>query len=566
MKILKMDSVLQSERGVSLLVSALVVVAIGLTGLGVVNNSAKNATSTVSDLNAKEAENLANGGLEAALLKLDQGQNPTQTYSLDANNEGTVFITANPDARTVTVLGVAENGVNDAKKTYTINAKFSGDDIALNSEHTSFSGNQLQGLYFEKTGSRTNILDKIRVTWNQSYCARLTTCPNPEAVIPSNGNGELGCWSAPASWTPYEDPSNQNKVLICHTPPGNPENKNTISVNKNAVATHYCHHDDSLGACTVAAATPVYVTCEENDLSEAQMDTLENYCSKTSGGAKVDRVVMTGATTVFLDGSIPNAEAKSQHSGEDIDIADVTMTTPGNYTIDSIRFNHDVTDATWFTVEGIFLDGSTTAQTFQVRTYNIDTNSLQAQQNDVQYGEDFTTEDASGEKTGEVTVFANDNYVFMAKVLGSQMTCGQNGPAAAVTARVRINGTFYNAFDGQAVVAGDLYTKDNLMVENDYAVEATASMPACNNYLKTVLSTTTSLVKFLVNGDTPPSTLSGFGGQQPVSAMLSAYISANGLIQLPSNQVIALFELGNDIGSPNADFQDLVLLITITKQ
>lgn len=40
----------------------------------------------------------------------------------------------------------------------------------------------------------------------------------------------------------------QEKVVICHRPPGNPENAHTISVSQNAVPAHLAH-GDTLGPC-----------------------------------------------------------------------------------------------------------------------------------------------------------------------------------------------------------------------------------------------------------------------------------------------------------------------------
>lgn len=39
------------------------------------------------------------------------------------------------------------------------------------------------------------------------------------------------------------------KVLVCHIPPGNPENAHTICVSANAVDAHQSHHADPIGAC-----------------------------------------------------------------------------------------------------------------------------------------------------------------------------------------------------------------------------------------------------------------------------------------------------------------------------
>lgn len=50
-----------------------------------------------------------------------------------------------------------------------------------------------------------------------------------------------------------------NKVLICHIPPGNPENKHTLEVSQNAVDAHLAH-GDYLGACTDGTPAPVPTT------------------------------------------------------------------------------------------------------------------------------------------------------------------------------------------------------------------------------------------------------------------------------------------------------------------
>ena len=49
-------------------------------------------------------------------------------------------------------------------------------------------------------------------------------------------NGQLGC-------------TNPKKVLVCHIPPGNPENAHTICVGASAVKAHEKNHGDSQGAC-----------------------------------------------------------------------------------------------------------------------------------------------------------------------------------------------------------------------------------------------------------------------------------------------------------------------------
>ena len=42
-----------------------------------------------------------------------------------------------------------------------------------------------------------------------------------------------------------------HKVLICHIPPGNPENAHEINVDYHAVPAHVANHGDTIGSCEV---------------------------------------------------------------------------------------------------------------------------------------------------------------------------------------------------------------------------------------------------------------------------------------------------------------------------
>lgn len=49
-------------------------------------------------------------------------------------------------------------------------------------------------------------------------------------------NGQLAC-------------TNPKKVLVCHIPPGNPDNAHEICVSTHAVAPHQAQHGDLVGLC-----------------------------------------------------------------------------------------------------------------------------------------------------------------------------------------------------------------------------------------------------------------------------------------------------------------------------
>jgi hypothetical protein len=49
------------------------------------------------------------------------------------------------------------------------------------------------------------------------------------------------------------DPGGEEKVTICHIPPGNPENRHEITVGASAVPAHILNHGDHVGSCTPGA-------------------------------------------------------------------------------------------------------------------------------------------------------------------------------------------------------------------------------------------------------------------------------------------------------------------------
>jgi len=64
---------------------------------------------------------------------------------------------------------------------------------------------------------------------------------NPDNGNPDNGNPDNG--------NPDND-KDQNKVTMCHIPPGNPDNAHTITVGEPAVLTHMTKHGDTIGPCS----------------------------------------------------------------------------------------------------------------------------------------------------------------------------------------------------------------------------------------------------------------------------------------------------------------------------
>lgn len=75
-------------------------------------------------------------------------------------------------------------------------------------------------------------------------------CPGGDDSVDNNNDGMPDC----AYYPGFENLSpdwicGKNKVLVCHRPPGNPNNSNTICISKNAVSAH-AGHGDFIGPCS----------------------------------------------------------------------------------------------------------------------------------------------------------------------------------------------------------------------------------------------------------------------------------------------------------------------------
>ncbi|NNK89846.1 MAG: T9SS type A sorting domain-containing protein [Saprospiraceae bacterium] len=78
-------------------------------------------------------------------------------------------------------------------------------------------------------------------------------CPNGDDTVDNNGDGIPDCSQA-LSLSDYADAwkcgNNNNKIYLCHLPPGNPANMQTLCISANAVPSHLSNHTgDSVGPC-----------------------------------------------------------------------------------------------------------------------------------------------------------------------------------------------------------------------------------------------------------------------------------------------------------------------------
>lgn len=104
---------------------------------------------------------------------------------------------------------------------------------------------------------QVNVLDGAGVNGSDilRFSVPLCVC----GASPIDSNGQVSRWGAPLQWgqagcsTTYPLETN-GKVKICHYPPGNPNNSNTLSVSVNAVKAHLAH-GDTIGECGSCSLT-----------------------------------------------------------------------------------------------------------------------------------------------------------------------------------------------------------------------------------------------------------------------------------------------------------------------
>ena len=93
----------------------------------------------------------------------------------------------------------------------------------------------------------------MKLLFSLSCCVGLLGCVSgTDETFYMTGTEEYAVQNADGEWV-CEAPK---KVLICHIPPGNPDNAHTICVSQHAVETHQSHHGDLVGACDDGGEDP----------------------------------------------------------------------------------------------------------------------------------------------------------------------------------------------------------------------------------------------------------------------------------------------------------------------
>lgn len=176
------------------------------------------------------------------------------------------------------------------------------------------------------------------------------------------------------------------------------------------------------------------------------------------------------------------------------------------------------------------------------------------------------------------TVVPKGDFTVNATVLGCAFI--RNGKPSPVTCRLKLGDYTYDPWGGYTNASeGNINDEKNPRFWESpisYNADMPVTVEACSweysweyfreykpkQILTVSTSTNSSNLKVLTNGDHAPN-IHGFQGQDSIEDFIKGYIE-NGSIKLKENEAIYLFELGNtNLNTPGADFQDLVILISV---
>lgn len=305
-----MNIKIKNNKGYTIVGTLIVITAVGLMSTAIVDLSSSGTESGNDDTQSIQATHVGGGGLQYAMHQLSYGLSPdTQNESL---GNGSFTITSNPAAQLVTVA----SAVGKAKKTQAITTTFSNNKAGLNINNGAVSNKSITGLTLDKDTGKQIVLTGFTVDWNWNNC---------DANLSCEGN---------------------DQQVICHVPPGNSNNKHTISASP---ASHPAHlaHGDYLGPCNPGDTVPA-ATCE---------GTLQQMlsCDVDTGNNKLKKISFNG-TSVFSGNADPN---------QLVSINPYYLMLNQSYPVDDIEFSGNLPNTGWYSLTLHFADGSTYTKTFK---------------------------------------------------------------------------------------------------------------------------------------------------------------------------------------------------------
>jgi LPXTG-motif cell wall-anchored protein len=123
--------------------------------------------------------------------------------------------------------------------------------------------------------------------------------------------------------------SDDDKVVVCHIPPGNPGNAHTIVVSENALPAHMAHGDTE-GPCTTYPPRSETLVAPSSVAPGASFEVMFVGCA---GGEDVNVVLDGKTTSAVCQGPAGATRMPNQAGLPSATVTLVAPTTPGTYTI-----------------------------------------------------------------------------------------------------------------------------------------------------------------------------------------------------------------------------------------
>lgn len=304
-----------TEAGGILVSTVILMSFVGVMGAAVIEQTNTDKSSNLNELQSFQALHIGNGGIEYALERLNQGENPAIQNKAFALGEFT--INATPETQTLFVNAL----VGDAKKALSLTTDFSEQCVAED-ETAAFAQNKsVNGMELTQSCHKRSVITAMKVEWNSSNCVQSLDCAVAES----------------------------NKEVICHVPPGNPANQHSVTVSDTQIDKHL-DHGDILGPCTGSENSPApALVC--TDIADAVAA-----CGDDTGGAQVKSIRIDNTWVVQNVAADP---------GTVIDVEDFIMLAGETYEISEIIFDRNLPNETWYDVTVYYADGSTEKMGFK---------------------------------------------------------------------------------------------------------------------------------------------------------------------------------------------------------
>lgn len=160
-------------------------------------------------------------------------------------------------------------------------------------------------------------------------------------------------------------------------------------------------------------------------------------------------------------------------------------------------------------------------------------------------------------------VVPNDDYEAETKVIGAGYTAGAHGSNIPIEVSVAVGATTEQPWGGDINDGNNPRSKVYAGQDAGTGISVTAD-PNGGAPVNSKADAGDE-VYVLEDGDTPPN-LAGFGDQDSAASYVAPYLDDDGNIDLQANQAIFLFELSGSTTGPAADFQDVVVLVSLTPE